>query len=157
MNDYIIIGFAIGLVVVIFLIRVVFRKDKTYDYKNYQNMSSLVPDENIKIKVRELLSKEKKIQAIKLVRENCNISLIDAKDFVEAMEKNVDRYIPVNGTYHTIAGTVEDSDKLIKMIEMLLIKGKKIHAIKLVVENKKMRLKEAKDYVESIEAKLKIK
>ncbi|MBK8550278.1 MAG: ribosomal protein L7/L12 [Ignavibacteria bacterium] len=83
MNTYIIIGLAVGLVFVLILIRVVYRKEKTPGQRKFQNPGFAINDPVLNSKVKEYLAAEKKIEAIKYLRESTGIGLLEAKNFVE--------------------------------------------------------------------------
>jgi len=98
--------------------------------------------------IRELARAGKKIEAIKLVREQTSLGLKEAKDAVESMERGE----LVELTLRTASTTQGVSNIDPDQITELLLQGKKIEAIKLVREQTGLGLKEAKDVVEAIEA-----
>ncbi|MBA3531609.1 MAG: ribosomal protein L7/L12 [Ardenticatenales bacterium] len=85
--------------------------------------TGLVPDEEI----QRLVAQDKKLEAIKRVREITGMGLKESKDYVEAL-------MPLD-----------------EEVRALLARGKKIEAVKRVREETGMGLKEAKDYVEALE------
>ncbi len=90
-------------------------------------------------RVRALLAAGRKIEAIKIYREQTGVGLAEAKDAVEKLERGeaVDSGNPV----------ASDFDQ--QLLE-LIAKGKKIPAIKLYRERTNVGLKEAKDAVEAL-------
>ncbi len=98
--------------------------------------------------IRQLARAGKKIEAIKLVREQTGLGLKEAKDAVEAIERGetLELTLRVTSTTHGVSGVDLDP------ITELLRQNKKIEAIKLYREQTGLGLKEAKDAVEAIEA-----
>ena len=163
MNTYILIGMGIGLVVALILIKVFYRRENDRVKNNFQNVRSLFGNEEVTNKVREFLANNKKIEAIKYVRERSGAGLLESKNFVELIEKNYDTG---SGLYQKTAGfadrvaviemNLSSKDKiLLEKIELLLKNQNKIEAIKLLADTKKARLIDAKNMVEAIEEKLK--
>jgi ribosomal protein L7/L12 len=99
-------------------------------------------------RIQQLLRAGKKIDAIKLVREQTGLGLKEAKDAVEAIERGetVDLTLRATSTTHVVSGID------LNQVNELLLQDKKIEAIKLVREQTGLGLKEAKDVVEAIEA-----
>lgn len=165
MNTYILIGMGIGLVVALILIKVLYRRENDRVKNNFQNVRSLFGNEEVTFKVKDFLAKNKKIEAIKYVRDRSGAGLLESKNFVEIIEKNYDTG---SGLYQKTAGfadrvadiemNLSSKDKiLLEKIELLLKNQNKIEAIKLLAETKKARLIDAKNMVEAIEEKLKNK
>jgi ribosomal protein L7/L12 len=98
-----------------------------------------------KAEVAELLARGKKIEAIKLVREQTGLGLKEAKDFVETLEAG---QLPAV----SMPATVPPPADPMHAASALLATGNKIEAIRLVREQTGLGLKEAKDYVEALEA-----
>jgi ribosomal protein L7/L12 len=98
--------------------------------------------------IQQLTRAGKKIEAIKLVREQTGLGLKEAKDAVEAIDRGetVELTLRATSTTHGVSGV--DLDQ----INELLLQNKKIEAIKLYREQTGLGLKEAKDAVEAIEA-----
>ena len=94
--------------------------------------------------VLDLMAQGKEIEAIKLYRTWTNAGLKEAKDTVEAMARGEPVNIPP-----AQAGMSTD-DQILD----LLAKKQKIEAIKVYRLATNLGLKEAKDYVESIEAQM---
>lgn len=158
MNTYIIIGLAVGLVFVLILIRFVYRKEKNPVQRKFQIPGFALNDPVIHSKVKEYLAAEKKIEAIKYVRESTGIGLIEAKNFVEEFPSAglTDYHSGSESTYSS-RDFSSKKDSISDEIKKLIEGGNKIQAIKLVVENFNIGLKEAKDFVEAIGENLKIK
>jgi ribosomal protein L7/L12 len=97
--------------------------------------------------VRQLVNDGKKLEAVKYVREQTDLSLQEAKAAVEAIARGETPNLPQHAAAaHGVAGV--DLDE----INELLVQGKKIEAIKLYREQTGVGLKEAKDAIEAIEA-----
>ena len=160
MNTYIIVGMGIGLIAALIIIKAVFRRDKTFDKSKLKTVSTFLQDQGLKLKVREYLSENKKIEAIKYVREMTGAGLLESKDLVESVEMNIDKSF---GTFQKTESSavispvnISSDDKvLLEKVEILIKNKNKIEAIKLLVSAKKVRLIEAKNMVEAIEEKLK--
>jgi len=108
-------------------------------------------------RLQKLIDQWRIIEAVKLVRETRNIGLKEAKDYInnfmraEETEENT----PSEGIIFESSEDDELSpEELDGKVFELLIKKKKIEAVKLVKENMNIGLKEAKDYVEEIEKRL---
>ena len=95
--------------------------------------------------ILDLMARNEKIEAIKLYRLWTNVGLKEAKDAVEAMERGEVVSIPVQPN----ADASTDDQ-----IRALLAKKQKIEAIKVYRLATNLGLKEAKDYVEAIEAQM---
>jgi ribosomal protein L7/L12 len=99
--------------------------------------------------ISALLARGNKIEAIKRVRELTGLGLKEAKDYVEAMAAGAIHDLPAPA--HS-AGDANDSGQTLAEVPALLARGNKIEAIKRVRELTGLGLKEAKDYVEAMEA-----
>ena len=95
--------------------------------------------------VRTLLSQRRKVEAVKQVREATGWGLKEAKDYVDAIEAG--RTPPMM----TADTSMVSQDTLVFEARELLIRGKKIEAVKKVRELSGWGLKEAKDFVDSLE------
>lgn len=150
--EFIIIGVVMGILV--FAAAFFFlKRDRAVAGK--MNMYSSKPSD-IKIpidisNVRRMIENNQKINAIKYVRDAENLSLLDAKELVERIEKG-DADEKLRSAFADAKST---DDVLDIVVKELLRKENKIAAIKYVVEKKKLRLIEAKAYVERIEEGLK--
>lgn len=163
MNTYILIGMCIGLVFTLILIRVLYRREKAPIKNELQNVRSLFGNEEVKFKVRDLLSRNKKIEAIKFVRERSGAGLLESKNFVELIEKNKDELVTIYRKSNSLtennadieinrtAESINFGDKIVKLLK----EQNKLEAIKLVADTNKLRLADAKKLVETIEEKLK--
>jgi ribosomal protein L7/L12 len=98
--------------------------------------------DNLEREVRELIAQGQKIEAIKKVREAKRLSLKDAKDYVDILIRPLSSFSP--------SGEVSEETLEFEVRE-LLARGRKIEAIKKVRELTDWGLKEAKDFVDSIE------
>ena len=99
-------------------------------------------------RIRQLVQDGKKIEAIKLVREQTGLGLKEAKDAVDAIERGETADLRPRDTVtsHGVSGVD------LNAINELLLQNKKIDAIKLYREQTGAGLKEAKDAIEAIEA-----
>lgn len=114
--------------------------------------SSNIPAEKL-AQVQALLNANRKIDAIKLVREITNLGLKEAKDYVEALERSPGQVPSITNVYaQQNPSQTKDPSYLDYDIRDLLAKNKKIEAVKLVREATGWGLKESKDYVENIQA-----
>jgi len=101
---------------------------------------------NLDERVSELVDRGRDREAINLVREEENINLEDAEDYVESSEQG----ITFLSTEKERALTTEELES--KVFDLLL-QNKKLEAITLVRENKLIGLKESKEFVEVVEKK----
>lgn len=143
MNNYIILGFLIGALLVTVYFFILRRRDK----KNVNIIK--LSDEQLLEKLKTLIASDRKIEAIKLLRRQRNQGLAEAKDYVDNLNMANSRKNVFEKIYSD--NTEGSNDILIMQIKKLLAAGKKIEAIKLVVDEKKTGLKEAKDFVEIFE------
>jgi hypothetical protein len=86
LNTYIIIGIGLGIFLFLIFKKSLFRKEKSFDSKNFSDINAYMNNEKLKMVVHELITQGKKIEAIKYVRETCKTSLSDAKDIVDQLE-----------------------------------------------------------------------
>ncbi|MCB0728621.1 MAG: hypothetical protein KDD00_14255 [Ignavibacteriae bacterium] len=157
MNTYIIIGIGFGILLFLIFKRSIFRKESNSGFKRSIESNALMNDEKMKMIVNELLKKGKKIEAIKYIHKSGNVGLSEAKEFVEKIElMNRSGSNTVSDYAENIYAdpVSEDNSLLNSKIKALITSGHKINAIKLVVEEKKIGLAEAKDYVERIDTDL---
>jgi ribosomal protein L7/L12 len=94
----------------------------------------IIPQETQQ-QIELLLSQNKKIQAVALVKEATNCSLKEAKDYVDQLDLPK---IPFKGN-------IDDQ------LRALLIQGNKIQAIKIYRDHTGASLADSKNYVESLE------
>jgi ribosomal protein L7/L12 len=108
-------------------------------------MPNLRPDQVQKI--HDYIHNQQIIHAIKLYREATGASLVEAKSAVEEMARD-EFSKPQSG--------VRDYDNPIleSRLKSLLVKGRKIDAVKIFREEYGVGLKEAKDHVDQIEASM---
>ena len=100
-----------------------------------------IDDADFRAELRTLLAEGRKIAAIKRYREETGAGLVEAKQAVEALER--DEPLPT--------GEPADSSPEAEIVA-LLQQGRKIKAIKLYREQTGLGLKEAKDAVEAMGA-----
>jgi ribosomal protein L7/L12 len=107
---------------------------------------------NFDERLKSLIDQWKIMDAVKLVRETKGLGLKESKDYINKFMRGEE--------YEEIAFESAENEEVIEPEELdgkvfeLLMKKRKIDAIKLVKENLDIGLKEAKDYVEEIEKKL---
>ena len=84
MVEIITIIFAIigGFTVLIFLMRLLLRRNVEEIKFNPSKYGSIANEQDIKTRVDQLLSQNNKIQAIKYLKENKKLSLIEAKNMI---------------------------------------------------------------------------
>ena len=156
MNTYIIIGIGFGILLFLIFKRSIFRKEKSTSVKSFTDSNALMNNEKLKNIIDEFISRGKKIEAIKYTKESENVSLSEAKDFVEKIELlNRSGSKVFSDSPENVYKDPEEDPVLTEKIKAFILSGKKITAIKLVVDEKKTGLAEAKDYVERIESDMK--
>jgi len=150
MNDIIILIFGLigGFTIIIFLMKLLLRRNVEVIKFDPSKYNSIVNEQDIKIKIDELLSKNNKIEAIKYLRDNKKMGLLEAKKMIE-------KYAEINSpgivnVFNKVKYNLSDENELMNRIKTLLSQGKKIDAIKLVVESRKVGLKEAKEFVDTL-------
>ncbi len=97
--------------------------------------------------IKELLASGNKLEAIKVLRQQADLSLKAAKDAVEAVERGEQPDL----TRNPLRGPTGPYAVDIERITDLLAHGNKLEAIKVLREQTHLGLKEAKDAVEEIE------
>ncbi|MCQ2515456.1 MAG: ribosomal protein L7/L12 [Saccharofermentans sp.] len=97
--------------------------------------------------VMNLLSQDRKLEAIKYIRDKTGISLKEAKDFVE---KYADSEVIVSPQLANALVENYVPDNITEQAKVLLSQGRKMEAIKLVKDNSNLGLKDCKDYVEKL-------
>ena len=100
-------------------------------------------------RLRQLIKETKKIQAIKLYREETGANLQEAKAAVERMAAGTNEPLPQERSAKTGPGLI-DPEKL----QALIREGRKIEAIKYIRQQRGVGLKEAKEAVDWLEANL---
>lgn len=88
-------------------------------------------------KVQALLAQDQKLLAVKVVKDETNCSLKEAKDYVDQLEQP--KRTP------SFTGKVDDE------LRALLANNRKIEAIKLYKEHSGLSLAACKDYVENLD------
>ena len=104
-----------------------------------------------KQEILSLAQQNSKIEAIKWVIDHSNLGLKQAKDYVESLLENSSG----NSSHFTFQSSTDSSISSssipLQEIHLLLQQGRKIEAIKLVKDSSNIGLKEAKEYIESLE------
>ncbi len=150
MYDIIILVFVVigGFTVIVFLLKLLLRKNVEEIKFDPSKYNSIPNEKDIKVKIDELLSKNNTIQAVKYLKDNKKMGLKEAKNMIEKYaESNSSAALNV---FNKMKSTLDDENELVTRIKSLLSQGKKIDAIKLVVESRKVGLKEAKNFVDTI-------
>jgi ribosomal protein L7/L12 len=107
--------------------------------------ASPVDTAELEQRVRSLLLRRQKIQAIKLFREHTGVGLKEAKDAVERLEIGQPRWLP-GWAPSAITAEVPKAD--LELVRALKRQGKLIEAIKTYRVLTGVGLKEAKDAVD---------
>ncbi len=102
--------------------------------------------DNLEQEVRFLLEQGKKIEAVKRVVQQTGKGLKESKDYVDALQAE-----SAAGAGHKVGLSQETLEFEVRH---LVARGRKIEAIKKVRELTGMGLKEAKDFVDSVEPNL---
>lgn len=118
------------------------------------NYEVLLQNHGILSQVQDLIQRNETISAIKLVKDKTGLGLKECKDIVESISK----FPFTNGktfddTSHFSKDEIPSENKIGEELNTLLLQNKKIEAIKLVIDNTGMGLKDAKNFVESIQKK----
>jgi ribosomal protein L7/L12 len=92
--------------------------------------------------VLALLAKKQKLEAVKIVKDGLNLSLMDAKNLVDRLEAELPSM--------TALGQTAEEKPWHAGAKELLLQGKKLHAIKYCREQTGCSLREAKEQVEAL-------
>jgi ribosomal protein L7/L12 len=95
---------------------------------------------------RALVRAGRQIEAIRLVRKHTGVGLVEARDYVRALDQGALPEPPA-----LVAPPMVADQELDPQIRALLAAEQKIAAVKLVRDQTGWGLKEAKDYVEYVE------
>jgi len=106
-------------------------------------------DEDVRAELLRQLQRGNKIEAIKLLREHTGVGLKEAKDAVEALERNAAAPLPAAAPEVPMSPHLASLD-IDPEVRLLLQRGNKIAAIKRVRELTGWGLKESKDYVDRL-------
>lgn len=132
---------AVAFVIVLAVAVLVVRRSRNLDI----TVATVTPPQplggDLDTAVHSLLAEDKKIHAIKLVRETSGVDLKEAKDYVEALESGAVPNMPLV----SISGEASES---LAEAQAAMQGGNTIEAIRLVRKATGLGLKEAKDYVE---------
>ncbi len=103
--------------------------------------------QQVKDKLRELITQGQKIQAIKYLREQYPLSLAEANDLISKLSDNLNTDIGAILEVRKSALTFLAKEKVKSMLQ----NGQKLNAVKYLVKEFNLPLKEAKDLVDSFE------
>jgi ribosomal protein L7/L12 len=120
----------------------------SYDGKSIQALGRAQ-----RAQLQELISQDKKIMAIKLLREWTGRGLKEAKDDIEALAQGRIEDSSANGTPYRTASEIESpraSDGYVQRAQKLVDAGDLLGAIKLVRDETKCSLLEAKNQVDGL-------
>lgn len=99
--------------------------------------------------IRLLLQQNRKVEAVKYVKDHSNLGLKESKDFVDQFENQAQffysEYAHQNTDDLNTSQTIQHHEIL-----SLIQQGRKIEAIKLVMDQSHLGLKDAKDFVEEL-------
>ncbi len=128
-----------------------------------EKLNALKIDVAILIQLFQCLADNQKIMAVKLCINQLGHTLIKAKTFTDKLEKDFSNFLNNDVTKAETKSYIDEmlqtcaannDDVFIDRIIALLRKNKKLEAIKLAKETKKIGLKEAKDFVETFNIRL---
>lgn len=114
----------------------------------------LLKNHNILSQVHQLIKQNKKVSAIKLVKDTIGLELKECKEIVDTISS-----LPVsNGFFFDSESKISVDEiftthKIEEQLTALLQQNSKLEAIKLVVDHTGMSLLDAKNFVESIQNK----
>lgn len=99
--------------------------------------------------IRLLLQQNRKVEAVKYVKDHSNLGLKESKDFVDQFENQAQFF---NSEYAHQNTDDLNTPQPIQHHEVLSLiqQGRKIEAIKLVMDQSHLGLKDAKDFVEEL-------
>ena len=116
------------------------------------NHETLLQNHGILSQVQGLTQKNEIISAIKLVKDKTGLGLKECKDIVESISKTPFSNSKTFGnTAHFSKDKILSENNIEEELNTLLRENKKIEAIKLVIERAGIDLKDAKNFVESIQ------
>ncbi len=130
----------LGLLGVVGVLVVVFILNRNPSDRATPYAGDLVQD------AQALVQAGRQIEAIKLVRRQTGVSLVEARDYVRALDQGAAPALPTLPAPPMVVDQELDAE-----IRTLLVESKKIHAVKLVRDRTGMGLREAKDYVDHVE------
>ncbi len=129
--------------------------DGMWDYFRNGHNTSLPtthpePTRELLATVKTMIANDKKLEAIKLIKDTLGIGLIEAKDMADKIAENTNiiGLMPKNNE-----NTTSMADLSAQVIN-LLQQRQKIEAVKLAKEVLGVGLKEAKDFVDEIEQRM---
>jgi ribosomal protein L7/L12 len=146
MNNEILFVFVLALCTAILIILIRFLlANRQKDKISYTLQQSPPPDKrDLGERVSDLLEQDKRLEAVRLVREQENLSLNEAENFVDSFATGI--VFSPTGENKPLS-----TEELEEKVFVLLLQNKKLEAINMVQENKLVGLDEAKEIVEQIE------
>ncbi len=122
------------------------QRESALDQMRAKSIAASPREPNTMVRVRELMARGEKIEAIKVLREATGMGLADAKAAVE-MPGIADAQ---DSPEPSAPAPAQLPAELAATVRGLLQRGDKIEAIKLVRERMQIDLKDAKELVDSI-------
>lgn len=128
-----------------------------------EKLNVLKIDKVVLTQIFQYLADNQKIMAIKLCINQLGHTLTKAKTFTDKLEKDFSNFLNNDLTKAETKSYIDEmlqtcaannDDVFVDRIIALLRKNKKLEAIKLAKETKKIGLKEAKDFVETFNIRL---
>ncbi|MFI8569392.1 hypothetical protein ACIGGF_22810 [Rhodococcus sp. NPDC078407] len=114
-----------------------------------RNVTLVGLDDGARAEIHQLLSANKKVQAIKVFRERTGAGLLDAKNAIEAMQRGAQFPAPSTILDAASSGPVRWDD-LLPRLTALKSEGKAIAAIKLLRDRTGLSLRDAKNAVDKL-------
>ena len=104
-----------------------------------------------KQEILSIAQQHSKIEAIKWIRDHSDLGLKQAKDYIESLLENSIEHSDYSTFQSSTDSSTSSSSIPLQEIHLMLQQGRKIEAIKLVKDSSNIGLKEAKDFVDSLE------
>jgi ribosomal protein L7/L12 len=125
---------------------VVFRKPP---FKSVSGSEPRILSSDVVAQAHDLLSRSRKIEAIKLVRHYTDWNLQEAKDYVESLGAKHQGQSVLSGEIPADVG-MSISSSVMDEVRTLLLERRKIEAIRLVRSHTGWGLKESKEFIDKI-------
>jgi len=114
---------------------------------------TLLQKHNILSEVEELIRKKEQISAIKLIKDTLGLGLKESKDIVDDLLKDEFINMITDHSTNNVSRKGSQHNNIAEQVRNLLHQNKKLEVVKLVYDTGEMNLKNAKDFVESIEGR----